>query len=140
MKRALQVIVCAGSVSGGVAVAGDANPRCEAIERSTEQVKALVATARDGRLQTGQLRAQRRREEARLEHQLDALPVDLKPGDLGAISRCSAALNQALIESHELEFFGSVARPEWGWYPDGVPHTAGSTRTAQTARVEAAHR
>lgn len=134
MKRAMRVVVvCAGSVVGSVAMATDLNPRAEAMDRSAAQVDALVAGARDGRLAPAQLRMQRRRVEARLAHELDTMPLELKPGDLRAIAQSRAELNQSLIESQEYEYFGPVARPEWGWFPQGVPHTVGSTRTAAGA-------
>lgn len=135
MKQAMRVMVCAGSVAGGVAMAADVNPRAEAMDRSAAQVDALVAGARDGRLAPAQLRTQRRRVEARLAHELDTMPLELKPGDLRAITQSRAELNQSLMVSQEFEYFGAVARPEWGWYPQGVPHTGGSSRTAGGADV-----
>lgn len=109
------------------ALAAEANPRREALDRSTEQLQGLVRRAREGQLSPQQLRSSRRRLEALLDHELSTLPVDMKPGDAREVSASRTELNQAVIHSQEFEFFGPVDRPEWGWFPSRAVRSAGST-------------
>lgn len=114
-------------VAGASALAGEANPRRAAFERSTEELDGLVRRARDGQLSPEQLRARRRRLEARLSHEVSQLPVDMKPGDMREVTVSQAEMNQAVIQSQEFEFFGPEDRPEWGWFPTKRAQSTGST-------------
>ena len=107
MKQAWQWCVVGISLAmGAPALAAEANPRRAALERSTEQLDALVQRAHDGQLSPEQLRARRRRLEARLNHELSTLPADMKPGDIREVTVSKAEMNQAVIQSQEFEFFG----------------------------------
>ena len=112
---------------GASALAGEANPRRAAFERSTEQLDALLRRARDGQLSPEQLRARRRRLEALLNQALSTMPADMKPGDMREVTVSRAEMNQAVIRSQEFEFFGPEDRPEWGWFPSRAAQGTGST-------------
>jgi hypothetical protein len=105
----------------------ESNPRRQAYERSTGDLEGLVAQAHSGRITPEQLRNRRRRVESRLAGELAQSPLDLKPGDLREVSVARGEMNQAIIHSHEFEFFGPVDRPEWGWYPSRKGISTGST-------------
>ena len=113
------------------AVADDANPQREAYVQSAEQLDALVARARDGRMDTNRLRRERRRLESRLDRAISDMPIELKPGDLSEVNQARAEMNQSVIRSQEYEFFGPEDRPEWGWYPSRRIPSTGSTLTVQ---------
>jgi len=128
MKQAWQWCVVGISLAmGAPALAAEANPRRAALERSTEQLDALVQRAHDGQLSPEQLRSRRRRLEARLNHELSTLPADMKPGDIREVTVSKAEMNQAVIQSQEFEFFGPEDRPEWGWFPSKAGKGTGST-------------
>jgi hypothetical protein len=127
MKQAWQWYVVGISLAmGAPALAAEANPRRAALERSTEQLDALVQKAHGGQLSPEQLRARRRRLEARLNHELSTLPADMKPGDIREVTVSKAEMNQAVIQSQEFEFFGPEDRPEWGWFPSKAGKGTGS--------------
>lgn len=113
------------------AVADDANPQREAYVQSAEQLDALVARARDGRMDTNRLRRERRRLESRLDRAISDMPIELKPGDLSEVNQARAEMNQSVIRSQEYEFFGPEDRPEWGWYPSRRIPSTGSTLAVQ---------
>lgn len=120
-------VVGASLVVGASALAGEANPRRAALERSTQELDALVQRAHDGQLSSEQLRARRRRLEARLSHEVSQLPADMKPGDMHEVAVSQGEMNQAVIKSQEFEFFGPEDRPEWGWFPSTPVQSTGST-------------
>lgn len=119
------------AVTAGAAWASDKNPRREAYEQSAVQLDELVDKARAGQVSQEQLRRERRRVEARLDHRLGQAPADMKPGDLREVSVARAEMNQAIIRSQEYEFFGPEDRPEWGWYPSRMVQSTGSTLTVE---------
>ena len=120
-------VVGVSVVAAASAHAGEANPRRAAFERSTEELDGLVQRAREGKLSPEQLRARRRRLEARLSHEVSQLPVEMKPGDMREMTVSQAEMNQAVIQSQEFEFFGPEDRPEWGWFPSRSAKGTGST-------------
>ena len=137
MTQAWRWCMVAGSlVAAFPAIAGEANPRRAAFERSTEQLDALVQRAHEGRLSPEQLRVRRRRLEARLNHELSLLPVDMKPGDVREVTVSQAEMNQSVIKSQEFEFFGSEDRPEWGWFPrNAIPSTGSALIVEKDGRT-----
>lgn len=125
--RSLAAALALAFACCGAAVASDANPRRQALERSARELQSMVGDTHAGRITPEQLRNRRRRLERRLEVELDGMPVDLKPGDFREISMARAEMNHAVICSQEFEFFGTEDRPEWGWYPSRSRASTGST-------------
>lgn len=125
----LGIALMVGLASSALADGG--NPQREVYMQSAEQLDALVTRARDGRIDPGRLRRERRRLESKLDRAISDLPVDLKPGDLREVNQARAEMNQSVIRSQEYEFFGPEDRPEWGWYPSRHIQSTGSTLTVR---------
>jgi len=133
MKRLTTTLALAAALGVcSMASANDTNPRKQSFERSTDQLDELVLKAKDGRITQEQLRKQRRRVEARLDHELSSAAVELKPGELREVTVARAEMNQSIITSQEFEFFGAEDRPEWGWYPSRDVASTGSVLTVGT--------
>jgi hypothetical protein len=124
-----RIAVLATLAAASVAMADESNPRREAYVRSIGSLDALVDRAKDGQIGQDRLRRERRRVEARLEHELSVLPVEVKPGDLREESVARTEMNQSVIRSQEVEFFGLEDRPEWGWFPSRQVTSTGSALT-----------